>query len=104
MGLVALCPVTAISIGAIRKEIHPDGTAVALFNVDGRIYATSDVCTHGAASLSEDGALDGNIVECGWHFGSFNVATGEPHASPCTVPLKTYAVQVIDDVVTVEYP
>jgi p-cumate 2,3-dioxygenase ferredoxin subunit len=98
-----LCRLEDIPVGAIRQEFLPDGTLIALYNVDGRIYATADTCTHAAASLSEDGTLKGQIVECGWHNGCFDVTTGEPCASPCTVALKTYRVDVVDGVVNIEY-
>ncbi len=100
--LVVLCPVDAIEAGAIRKETLPDGTPIALYNVDGTIFATDDTCTHGAASLADDGVLEGKVVECSWHFGRFDVTTGEPCASPCVVPLKTYRVVIADGIVSVE--
>lgn len=99
MPLVAVCALADIEVGGIRRAALPDGTFAALYNVDGEIYATADACTHGAASLAEDGALDGHIVECSWHFGSFDIRSGAPCASPCTVPLKTYAVEIIDGIV-----
>ena len=100
--VVVLCPVTDIPEGQIRSESLPDGTVIALYKVDGEIYATDDVCTHGAASLAEDGMLHGKEVECGFHFGRFDITTGEACASPCSVALKTYAVTIVDGMVTVE--
>ncbi len=38
-------------------------------------------------------------VECGWHCGRFNIITGEPTCSPCTMRLQTYAVEVAGDAV-----
>jgi p-cumate 2,3-dioxygenase ferredoxin subunit len=102
-GKAALCRADDIPPGTIRQASLPDGTVIALYNVDGRIYATADACTHGAASLAEDGFLDGTIVECSWHHGSFDVTTGEPCASPCVVALKTYIVEIVDGIVNVEY-
>jgi p-cumate 2,3-dioxygenase ferredoxin subunit len=101
--MAELCRVEDIASGTMRQEFLPDGTLVALYNVEGRIYATADACTHGAASLSEEGTLNGQIVECGFHNGSFDVTTGEPCASPCTVALKTYRVAVVEGVVNIEY-
>ena len=43
--------------GEIRPAAMPDGTTLAVYNVDGTIYATADLCTHGEASLSEEGIL-----------------------------------------------
>jgi len=75
-----------------------DGAAVALFRVEGCVYATQDECTHGRASLA-DGYLIGDEVECPLHQGMFNVRTGAVTAAPCTQALKTYAVEVRDGVI-----
>jgi p-cumate 2,3-dioxygenase ferredoxin subunit len=66
------------------------------------IFATADMCTHGEASLSEEGILTGKIVECTFHFGTFDVTTGEPTGMPCEIPLKIYPVRVIDQHVCIE--
>lgn len=89
-------------VGEIRPAAMPDGTNLAVYNVDGAIYATADLCTHGEASLSEEGILTGNIVECPWHFGTFDVTSGTPTGMPCTVPLRTFPVKVIEDSVYVQ--
>jgi p-cumate 2,3-dioxygenase ferredoxin subunit len=99
---VRLCPASDIPEGEIRQATLPDGSRIALYNVGGQIYATADLCTHGEASLSEEGTLNGKIVECSWHFGTFDVTTGEPASMPCEVPLKTFAVKLIDGIVHVE--
>ena len=89
--------------GEIRAASMSDGTNLAIYNVNGTIYATADLCTHGEASLSEEGILTGKIVECPWHFGTFDVTDGKPTGMPCTVALKTFAVKVIEDSVYVEF-
>lgn len=89
--------------GEIRPATMPDGTTLAIYNVDGALYATADRCTHGEASLSEEGILTGKIVECPWHFGTFDVTDGKPTGMPCTVPLRTFAVKVIENSVYVEF-
>ena len=99
---VVLCGVDEVVEGEIRQASLPDGSHVALYRVDGTIYATADMCTHGEASLSEEGILTGNIVECTFHFGTFDVTTGEPTGMPCEVALKTYPVKVIDEQVCIE--
>jgi p-cumate 2,3-dioxygenase ferredoxin component len=89
--------------GEIRPTTMPDGTNLAIYNVEGTLYATADLCTHGEASLSEEGILTGKIVECTWHFGTFDVTDGKPTGMPCTVPLRTFAVKVIENNVYVEF-
>jgi p-cumate 2,3-dioxygenase ferredoxin component len=97
----AVCSASELAEGEIMGVTLSDGRRVALYNVDGTIYATSDTCTHGEASLSEEGILTGKIVECTWHFGTFDVTTGNAESLPCSVGLKTYSVEVRDDTVYV---
>jgi p-cumate 2,3-dioxygenase ferredoxin subunit len=99
---VILCAAAELVEGEIRQAPLPDGTKVALYLVDGSIYATADMCTHGEASLSEEGIITGKTVECTFHFGTFDVTTGEPTSMPCEIPLKTYPVTIVDGKVQIE--
>ncbi len=99
---VVLCGVDEVAEGEIRQASLPDGSQVALYRVGEAIYATADKCTHGEVSLSEEGILTGKIVECTFHFGTFDVTTGEPTGMPCEIPLKVYPVKVIDEQVCIE--
>lgn len=67
---------------------------IALFNVDGVIYATDNMCTHAAAFLT-DGFLDGDIIECPLHAGRFEVKTGKGLGPPIPCDIKTYPVRVV---------
>ncbi len=66
---------------------------IAVYNLGGDFYATSDVCTHEYACLSEGFIIDGNI-ECPLHQGRFDIRSGKPKGAPVSVPLKTYPVKV----------
>lgn len=102
--LVALCADDEVWEGAIRQAELPGGHKLALYRVDGTVYATDDTCTHGAASLSEDGSVQGEYVECSWHNGLFDIRTGAACAMPCELPLKTWPLQVVDGQVCVVLP
>ena len=52
------------------------GRPVALSNVDGKVYATSNTCPHQGGPLGE-GDLDGTSITCPWHAFRFEVATGQ---------------------------
>jgi hypothetical protein len=54
------------------------------------------MCTHGEASLAAEGIITGKTVECTFHFGTFDVTTGEPTGMPCEIALKTYPVTIVD--------
>lgn len=99
---VALFAVDELQNGEMRQAHLPEGNLIAVYRVGEQFYATDDKCTHGEVSLTEEGTLSGCIIECSFHFGSFNVTTGAPVAMPCEVPLKTYPVRVQDGFIHVE--
>lgn len=99
---VILCAADDVVEGEIKQAPLPDGSNVALYRVDGAIYATADMCTHGEASLSLEGILSGKTVECTFHFGTFDVTTGQPTGMPCEIPLKIYPVIIVDGQVQIE--
>ncbi len=73
---------------------------IAVYNIDGDIYATDNLCTHAFALLSQ-GWLDGEVIECPLHGGRFEVKTGKGLGPPINDDLKTYPVRVIGDDVQV---
>jgi naphthalene 1,2-dioxygenase ferredoxin component len=70
-----------------------DGREVALYGVDGNVFATDNICTHGHARLCE-GFLDGHHIECPLHQGKFDVRTGMPTCAPATESLRSYPVKI----------
>jgi nitrite reductase/ring-hydroxylating ferredoxin subunit len=85
---ILLCDAADIEAGAALKVETGDLT-LAIFNIDGSFYVIDDQCTHGPGSLSE-GYIDGDVVECNFHQGQFDIRTGEAVLPPCTVAVKTY--------------
>lgn len=69
------------------------GRDIAIHAVDGAVYATDNVCTHGHARLC-DGFLDGHEIECPLHQGKFDVRDGRPTCAPVTDPLRCYPVRI----------
>ena len=95
-----LCNTDDVAPGtALKVEI--DDLVLAVYNVDGAFYVTDDCCTHGPGSLSE-GYIEGDVVECNFHNGQFNIRTGEVVSPPCMVPIKTYPTIVVDGKVVIE--
>ncbi|CAN5578530.1 non-heme iron oxygenase ferredoxin subunit [soil metagenome] len=79
-------------------SVKVGGVQVALFNVDGTVYAMDDRCTHGNAYLSE-GELNGFEVECPMHAGLFDVRTGAVLGAPAVRPARCHQVRVDDGAV-----
>src|SRR5215216_4270612 len=95
-----LCDTTDVAVGSAIK-IERQGLELAVFNIDGEFYVTDDHCTHGPGSLSE-GFIEGDVVECNFHNGQFNIRTGEVVSPPCMVPIRTYKTVVENGRVLIE--
>ena len=89
-------------VDAARLDQIPSGTGtvvriadrdVALFNVDGNIYAIADSCAHAGASLGA-GKLNGTIVTCRAHGLRYDVRTGQVTTGGFGV--ASYPVKVVD--------
>ncbi len=73
--------------------VSAGGREVALYGVDGEVYATDNICTHGHARLCE-GFLEGHEIECPLHQGKYDVRTGTPTCAPVTEAIKSYPVKI----------
>src|SRR5262245_43684307 len=89
---IDLCATGEVAPGCVLR-VEAGDLAVAVFNLDGEFYVTDDRCTHGPGLLSE-GFVEGDVVECNFHNGQFNIKTGEVASPPCMVPIKTYPTTV----------
>jgi len=96
-------------IAVCRDDVLAEGEAVrvplavplAVFRVDGALYAVDDTCTHQDASLA-DGYLEGCFIECPLHASTFDLRTGRPSGPPATRAVRTHAVIVLDGTIFVE--
>ncbi|KAA0997764.1 non-heme iron oxygenase ferredoxin subunit [Paraburkholderia panacisoli] len=89
-----VCGVAELKPGDM-KCVFLGATRVLLSNVDGKVYATSDVCSHALAYLS-DGWLEGPVVECPLHGAQFDVTTGKALSALANGDIETYEVTVAD--------
>lgn len=76
--------------------IEVQGKDIALYSVEGEVYATDNLCTHGHARLC-DGFLDGHEIECPLHQGKFDVRSGAAVCAPVTEGIRTYPVRIDGD-------
>ena len=84
---VDLCKADEVAEGTALR-VEAGGLVVAVFHIEGKFYVTDDACTHGPGSLSE-GFIDGDVVECNFHNGQFDIKTGAVVSPPCMIPVKT---------------
>jgi len=84
--------------------VEVDDVRIALFNLDGEIFAIEDVCTHDGGPLVEGEVMNGCEVECPRHGARFDIRTGKALSFPAFIPTAVYPVTVDGDAVLIEYP
>ncbi len=103
MALRRVCGKSELGPGKVKRIEDPaiEDPAIAVFNVEGTLFAISDTCTHAEASLSE-GRVDGETVECPLHGACFDLRTGEALTPPAIEPVRTYRVLAQENGIYVE--
>ena len=98
---VEVCPLSEFGEGE-RKVVYLSGQQVALFNVNGNLYAISNRCSHARGPLSE-GVLDAEscTVTCPWHYARYDLTSGQVVDGIASAPVPAYAVEVCDGVIFV---
>ena len=86
------------------KLVEIESTPIALFNLNGEIYAIEDTCTHDGGPLVEGAIVNGCEVVCPRHGARFDIRTGKALSFPAFEPTNTYRVQIKGDEVWVESP
>lgn len=69
------------------------GQHIALYRLEGRFFATSNICTHEFALLS-DGFVEEGCIECPLHAAQFDIKTGKVMCAPATTSIATYPVKL----------
>jgi 3-phenylpropionate/trans-cinnamate dioxygenase ferredoxin subunit len=83
-----------------RLMFEINGEAIVLFNVDGELLATGDVCTHDSGPIG-DGEIDGDVIICPRHGARFDMHTGKALSLPAVTGIPVYPVQVVDGYIEV---
>jgi nitrite reductase/ring-hydroxylating ferredoxin subunit len=96
---IAVAKLESCPPGASLEAVAGD-RIVAVYNVDGEIFALDGVCPHQGGPLGR-GALAGCIVTCPWHGWQFDVRTGQ-HQLSATIQQPRLAVRVRAGVIEVD--
>jgi nitrite reductase (NADH) small subunit len=91
MDYVPVCPLSDLD-GSEKKLVMVGDRPIALFRVEGNVFAIDDTCPHRGGPLSE-GDLDGHLVHCPLHAWVFDVRTGES-TSPGNAEVARYPTKV----------
>ena len=81
--------------------VEAGGHDLAVYGVEGEVYVTDNICTHGHARLC-DGFLEDHEIECPLHQGRFDVRSGKAMCAPLTQDIRVYPVKIESGRVWVE--
>jgi len=91
---IRVCATGELLPGEFQVAFDGD-TAIAVFNIDGALYAVEDICTHDGGVLA-GGPVEGFEVECPRHGAKFDLRTGEALCAPAYVPIAKFPVRIED--------
>lgn len=77
------------------KVVWDGETAIAVYNIDGDLYAIEDVCSHDGGELA-GGEVHGFEVECPRHGARFDVRNGAVMCPPAYEPIASFPVHEVD--------
>ena len=110
LGLLHQSGISPAKVGPVPPRWLPSviGSSDWLFN---RLFLKMQkIDSHARSSMADDLAhgrkteidyLNGELIECPLHQGTFNVKTGAAVGAPCTVAVRTYPVKLQDGVLHV---
>jgi nitrite reductase/ring-hydroxylating ferredoxin subunit len=67
---------TPIPAPGASVRVAVNGSVVAVFNVEGRLYGLEAECGHRKGPLDQ-GTISGTAVKCPWHGAQFDLGSGE---------------------------
>lgn len=73
------------------KVVWDGDTPIAVYNIDGALYAVEDTCTHDGGDLA-GGEVFGFEVECPRHGARFDLRTGAVTKPPAYEPIASFPV------------
>jgi 3-phenylpropionate/trans-cinnamate dioxygenase ferredoxin component len=86
-----------------RLFIEINGKPIVLLNIEGRLFAAGDVCTHDNGPLG-DGEVENHGIICPRHGARFDLCTGKVLGLPATTDIPVYPVRVRNEIIEVGIP
>ena len=88
------------------RLVEVDNVMVAVFNLDGELYAIEDICTHDRSpmlgcGLRQEDLVYGDQIVCPRHGARFSIRTGDALSPPAYEPLATFPVRIENGMVQV---
>jgi 3-phenylpropionate/trans-cinnamate dioxygenase ferredoxin subunit len=83
-----------------KKLVELNGTEVIVCNSRDKFYAVRNLCSHAYEKL-DCGRMKNGWISCPVHGARFDLETGEAMNPPAVMPIDTFAVRVVGDVIEV---
>ncbi|MDQ7010410.1 MAG: non-heme iron oxygenase ferredoxin subunit [Mariprofundaceae bacterium] len=83
-----------------RKVITTEAGEIAVFNINGELYAIADICTHDGGELAS-GKCEGDVIICPRHGARFCIRDGRALTPPAYEDVETFPVRVDHGIVQV---
>lgn len=82
--------------------VSVDGMRVALFDVQGCIYAIEDRCPHDKVARLSDGYVEDGAIECPIHQSRFDIRTGKVLCAPAEHDVRCFPTRVEDGQISID--
>ena len=76
-----------------RKIVSTNVAEIAVFNMDGELYAIEDICTHDGGELAT-GRCEGDQIICPRHGARFCIRNGKALTPPAYEDIETFPVRL----------
>ena len=91
-GWIKVCNADTLKNNDVTRFDYCRKTYAICKDVNGKLFATDGICTHGNTHLA-DGLVVGNTIECPKHNGRFKLEDGSPVRSPVCRALAIYPIK-----------
>ena len=92
-------PLASLRVGQ-QRCVNLGTTVVLVCRTEGGVFAVENRCSHYESALF-GGALSGETIRCPVHGAKFDLRTGESLTNKGLHPVRTFAVTIEDDVITI---
>ena len=84
-----------------RKIVSTDVAEIAVFNLEGELFAIEDICTHDGGELAT-GRCDGDQIICPRHGARFCIRNGKALTPPAYEDLEIFPVRIDQGLIQVD--
>jgi 3-phenylpropionate/trans-cinnamate dioxygenase ferredoxin subunit len=96
---IEIAPVDQLLPGE-RLFVTVGGKSIVLFNLAGKLFAISDVCSHDNGPVG-DGEIEDFDIICPRHGARFDLLTGKATSLPALVDIPAYPLRVLEGMIQI---